>query len=52
MSFGMGVGSYRGEQSLASGIQFKANANTNVRVNVSWDSQGSVGAGAGFAIGW
>ncbi|EAW1671919.1 hypothetical protein S324_26405, partial [Salmonella enterica subsp. enterica] len=51
-SYGIGGGNYRDGNALAAGVQFRTSANTNVRVNVSWDSAGNSAAGVGFAGGW
>ncbi|EDZ5934047.1 hypothetical protein GSB46_005042 [Salmonella enterica] len=51
-SYGIGGGNYRDGNALAAGVQFRTSRNTNVRVNVSWDSAGNSAAGVGFAGGW
>ncbi|WP_249921661.1 YadA-like family protein, partial [Escherichia coli] len=37
-SYGIGVGNYQNGNAIAAGIQYKTSLNTNVRLNVSWDS--------------
>ncbi|HAI4110713.1 YadA-like family protein [Escherichia coli] len=51
-SYGIGVGNYQNGNAIAAGIQYKTSLNTNVRLNVSWDSSHNTVLGAGFAGGW
>lgn len=51
-SYGIGVGNYQNGNSIAAGIQYKTSFNTNVRLNVSWDSSHNTALGAGLAGGW
>ncbi|HIE4304046.1 TPA: YadA-like family protein, partial [Proteus mirabilis] len=51
-SFGMAMGHYRDAQAIATGVQYKPAANTNVRLNASWNNGGDTNIGAGFAVGW
>ncbi|EBO4965533.1 hypothetical protein DO374_13245 [Salmonella enterica] len=51
-SYGLAVGNYRNGNALAGGVQYKTSPNTNVRLNVSWDSSGNAALGAGLAGGW
>lgn len=51
-SFGMAMGHYRDAQAIATGVQYKPTANTNVRLNASWNNGGDTSIGAGFAVGW
>ncbi|MFS9881530.1 YadA-like family protein, partial [Salmonella enterica] len=52
VSWGIGGGNYQNGNALAAGVQLKMSPNTNVRLNVSWDSAGNSAAGVGFAGGW
>ncbi|QGM67121.1 hypothetical protein F4W58_04690 [Proteus mirabilis] len=51
-SFGMAMGHYRDAQAIATGMQYKPTASTNVRLNASWNTGGDTSIGAGFAVGW
>ncbi|EGH6561801.1 hypothetical protein IEZ89_004403, partial [Salmonella enterica subsp. enterica serovar Enteritidis] len=51
-SYGIGLGNYQNGNAIAAGIQYKMSVNTNVRLNVSWDSSHNTVLGAGFAGGW
>ncbi|HDC1927055.1 TPA: YadA-like family protein, partial [Salmonella enterica] len=51
-SYGIGIGNYQNGNALAAGIQYKTSPNTNVRLNVSWDSSNNTVLGAGLAGGW
>jgi autotransporter adhesin len=51
-SFGVGIGNYSNGNAVALGSQYKTSRNSNIRVNVSWDSTGNVASGAGFSAGW
>ncbi|ECH2631947.1 YadA-like family protein [Salmonella enterica] len=51
-SYGIGIGNYQNGNALAAGIQYKTSLNTNVRLNLSWDSSNNTVLGAGFAGGW
>lgn len=51
-SYGVALGNYRNGNALAGGIQKKLSPNTNVRLNVSWDSSSNTALGVGFAGGW
>lgn len=51
-SFGVGVGNYKNGNAMAVGTQYKTSTNTNVRLNVAWDSSGNSTSGAGFSAGW
>lgn len=51
-SYGVALGNYRNGNALAGGIQKKLSPNTNVRLNVSWDSSSNAALGVGFAGGW
>ncbi|EFH9619144.1 hypothetical protein F9S83_27870, partial [Escherichia coli] len=51
-SWGVGLGNYQNGNALAAGVQYKTSPNTNVRLNVSWDSSHNTVLGAGFAGGW
>ncbi len=51
-SYGIGVGNYSNGKAMAAGTQFKTSLNSNMRVNVSWDSAGNIATGAGFSAGW
>ncbi|EGF9049869.1 hypothetical protein IDO00_004773, partial [Escherichia coli] len=51
-SYGVGLGNYQNGNAIAAGIQYKTSVNTNVRLNVSWDSSHNTVLGAGFAGGW
>ncbi|MCW7417958.1 hypothetical protein OHD37_13545 [Escherichia coli] len=37
---------------MAAGIQYKTSRNTNIRLNISWDSSHNTAIGAGVAGGW
>ena len=52
LSYGIGLGNYQNGNAGAAGIQYKTSMNTNVRVNVSWDSSHNNAVGVGFAGGW
>ncbi|HFN6519557.1 TPA: YadA-like family protein [Escherichia coli] len=51
-SYGIGVGNYQNANAVATGIQYKTSRNTNIRLNISWDSSHNTAIGAGFAGGW
>lgn len=51
-SYGIGLGNYQNGNALAAGIQYKTSPNTNVRLNVSWDSSSNSAVGLGLAGGW
>ncbi|ECT8230220.1 hypothetical protein BSD57_24365 [Salmonella enterica subsp. enterica serovar Enteritidis] len=51
-SYGVGLGNYQNGNAIAAGIQYKTSPNTNVRLNVSWDSSSNTALGAGLAGGW
>ncbi|END2357420.1 YadA-like family protein [Escherichia coli] len=51
-SYGIGVGNYQNANAVAAGIQYKTSRNTNIRLNISWDSSHNTAIGAGVACGW
>lgn len=51
-SYGIGLGNYQNGNAVAAGVQFKTSPNTNIRVNMSWDSSSNNALGVGFAGGW
>ncbi len=51
-SYGIGLGNYQNGNAAAAGIQYKTSPNTNVRLNVSWDSSHNSALGIGIAGGW
>ncbi|EDU1766851.1 hypothetical protein C3T32_004254 [Salmonella enterica] len=51
-SYGIGIGNYQNGNAAAAGLQYKLSPNTNVRLNVSWDSSHNSALGVGFAGGW
>ncbi|ECD7530904.1 hypothetical protein FAZ53_22610 [Salmonella enterica subsp. enterica serovar Enteritidis] len=51
-SYGIGLGNYQNGNAVAAGVQYKTSPNTNVRLNVSWDSSSNTALGAGLAGGW
>ncbi|OSL37114.1 hypothetical protein EAQG_03868 [Escherichia coli TA464] len=51
-SYGIGVGNYQNANAVAVGIQYKTSRNTNIRLNISWDSSHNTAIGAGVAGGW
>ena len=51
-SYGIGVGNYQNATAVAAGIQYKTSRNTNIRLNISWDSSHNTAIGAGVAGGW
>ena len=51
-SFGMAIGTYRGETALAGGIQRQLSPRINARVSLTWDSSQAVGVAGGLAVGW
>lgn len=51
-SYGIGVGNYQNANAVAAGIQYKTSRNTNIRLNISWDSSHNTAIGAGVAGGW
>ncbi|EPE8329227.1 YadA-like family protein [Escherichia coli] len=51
-SYGIGVGNYQNTNAVAAGIQYKTSRNTNIRLNISWDSSHNTAIGAGVAGGW
>ncbi|WP_434547506.1 YadA-like family protein [Pantoea stewartii] len=51
-SYGIGIGNYQNGNATAAGVQYKLSQNTNVRLNVSWDSSHNTALGVGFAGGW
>ncbi|CNI07785.1 Uncharacterised protein [Yersinia kristensenii] len=40
------------DNAIAGGVQYKTSPNTNIRLNVSWDSSSNAALGVGFAGGW
>lgn len=52
LSWGVGLGNYQNGNAIAAGVQYKTTPNTNIRLNVSWDSSHNSALGAGFAGGW
>ncbi|EBS5474718.1 hypothetical protein DUU00_22825 [Salmonella enterica subsp. enterica serovar Ohio] len=51
-SYGIGLGNYQNGNAVAAGVQYKTSPNTNVRLNVSWDSSSNTALGVGLAGGW
>jgi len=51
-SYGVALGNYQNGNALAGGIQYKTSPNTNVRLNVAWDSSNNTALGVGLAGGW
>ncbi|WP_459496814.1 YadA C-terminal domain-containing protein [Erwinia amylovora] len=51
-SYGVGLGNYQNGNAVAAGVQYKTSPNTNVRLNVSWDSSSNTALGVGLAGGW
>ncbi|SAG84087.1 hemagluttinin domain-containing protein [Enterobacter hormaechei] len=51
-SYGVGLGNYQNGNAIAVGMQYKTSPNTNVRLNVSWDSSSNTALGVGLAGGW
>ncbi|WP_196299376.1 YadA-like family protein, partial [Yersinia thracica] len=51
-SYGVGLGNYSNGNAVAGGVQYKTSPNTNIRLNVSWDSSSNAALGVGFAGGW
>ncbi|MFU0445937.1 YadA-like family protein, partial [Pseudocitrobacter faecalis] len=51
-SYGVGLGNYQNGNALAAGMQYKTSPNTDVRLNVSWDSSSNSALGVGLAGGW
>ncbi|WP_097301701.1 YadA-like family protein [Escherichia coli] len=51
-SYGIGVGNYQNANAVAAGVQYKTSRNTNIRLNISWDSSHNTAIGAGVAGGW
>ncbi|EBH0783801.1 hypothetical protein FJ875_27070 [Salmonella enterica] len=51
-SYGIGLGNYQNGKALAAGVQYKTSPNTNIRLNVSWDSAGNTATGVGLSGGW
>lgn len=51
-SYGVGMGNYSNGNAIAGGVQYKTSPNTNIRLNVSWDSSSNAALGVGFAGGW
>ncbi|QKJ09271.1 YadA-like family protein (plasmid) [Yersinia massiliensis] len=51
-SYGVGLGNYSNGNAIAGGVQYKTSPNTNIRLNVSWDSSSNAALGVGFAGGW
>ncbi|KMK87274.1 hypothetical protein KCQ_05676, partial [Pectobacterium atrosepticum ICMP 1526] len=51
-SYGVGLGNYQNGNAMAAGVQYKTSLNTNVRMNVSWDSSRNTAMGVGFSGGW
>ncbi|HDR2791715.1 MULTISPECIES: YadA-like family protein [Enterobacter] len=51
-NFGMGVGTFNGENAIAAGISTRLSTSVTLKSGLSWDTQGNVGAGAGMAVGW
>ncbi|MDS1916313.1 YadA-like family protein, partial [Enterobacter asburiae] len=51
-SYGIGLGNYQNGNAIAGGVNYKTSPNTNVRLNVSWDSSRNSAVGIGFAGGW
>lgn len=51
-SFGMGVATYGGEQSVAAGAYYNISSNTTLSVKASVDTQDDVGGAVGVSFGW
>ncbi|HGN0107861.1 TPA: YadA-like family protein [Proteus mirabilis] len=51
-SYGMGVGNYQNGNAIAAGVQLKTIYNSNIRVNISWDSSSNTALGVGISGGW
>lgn len=50
--FGMGVGTFNGENAMAAGVSARVSQHVSVKTGLSWDSSGNVGAGAGFLVSY
>lgn len=50
-SYGMGVGNYQNGNAIAAGVQLKTIYNSNIRVNISWDSSSNTALGVGISGG-
>lgn len=49
---GMGVGTFNGQNAIAAGVSARVSTNLSVKTGVTWDTQGNVGAGAGFLVSY
>lgn len=52
VGFGMGVGTFNGENAMAAGVSARVSQHVSVKTGLSWDSSGNVGAGAGFLVSY
>lgn len=52
VGFGMAVGTFNGENAVSAGVGARVSQNVSVKTGLSWDSQGNVGAGAGFLVSY
>ena len=52
VGFGMGAGTFNGQNAIAAGVTARVATNVSVKSGLSWDSQGNVGAGAGFLVSY
>ena len=52
VGFGMGVGTFNSETAVSAGVSARLASNVSVKTGLSWDSQGNVGAGAGFLVSY
>ncbi|MEG1209649.1 MAG: YadA-like family protein [Leclercia sp.] len=52
VGIGMGAGTFNGENAIAAGVSSRMSSNVSVKTGLSWDTQGNVGAGAGFLVSY
>lgn len=52
VGFGMGVGTFNGQNAVSAGISARVSANVSVKTGLSWDTADNVGAGAGVLFSY
>lgn len=49
---GMGVGTFNGESAISAGVSARVTNNITAKTGLSWDTEGNIGAGAGFLVSY
>ena len=52
VGFGMGVGTFNGQNAVSAGISARVSANVSLKTGLSWDTADNVGAGAGVLFSY